>query len=369
MRDQNSASPKGFGDSFVSLYSGAGGLDLGFAQAGFEPVFANDIDKDAVSTHRLLSEINDPDWAQAARMFKGHNAVAADVRTLGNLFEPGMADVVVGGPPCQGFSVAGRMDPHDPRSRHVFDFLGIVKRIKPRAFVMENVAALARNKRWADVIKALKETAEASYKVELVVLRADEWGVAQARERMFLIGTPEDAPDLKFPPPPTRDNPPASLEVFRSLPPAGQKGNEGICTAKITLARKPVLRKSPFAGMLFNGQGRVIDLRKPSPTLPASMGGNRTPIVDLNQLEGGDPWIVEYHRDLYQNNHPPLTDLPETARMRRITVQEAAALQSFPKDIAWQGTQSSVYRQIGNAVPPRLGLAVANAVGEVIRAG
>lgn len=352
--------------TFLSLYSGAGGLDLGVARAGFRPVFANDIDPDAIATHRRLAEVQDPDWVQTAALFSGHTAIAADVRSIGDHFYPGMSDLVVGGPPCQGFSVAGLMNPDDPRSKHVFDFLGIVSTIKPRAFIMENVAALARNRRWADIVDALKAKAGECYKVDLVVLNAAHWGVPQSRERMFLIGTPVDGPELSWPEPPTASDPQTARDALMTLPPAGRPGNDSVCTAKITLAKNPVLRKSPFAGMLFNGQGRVIDLDKPSQTLPASMGGNRTPIVDMDQLDGGNAWVESYHRRLFYENGTPLSEVPKDARMRRLTVQEAAVLQTFPRDVSWQGKQSARFRQIGNAVPPLLGYAVASVVREAM---
>lgn len=365
MTDQHSAMP-----TFVSLYSGAGGLDIGFAQAGFKPVFANDVSIDAVETHNNIQHVKDPQWRIAGTMFKGGKTVAGDVREVGVALTEGMADLVIGGPPCQGFSVAGKMDPEDPRSKHVFDFLGLVARIKPRAFVMENVSALAKNRRWRDVIESLKATASVDYRVRLVVLNAAHWGVPQSRERMFLIGTPTDRPDLTFESGPTANKPVTVRETLKDLPPAGSAGNHSLCTAKITLAKRPVLRRSPFAGMLFNGQGRVINLDAPSPTLPASMGGNRTPIIDLDSLasEHATPWIAKYHRRLFYDQGGPLETLPNEAHMRRITVQEAAAIQTFPKDLKWEGSQSSQYRQIGNAVPPLLAFHVAKHVKQVLEA-
>jgi DNA (cytosine-5)-methyltransferase 1 len=110
--------------SFVSLYSGAGGLDIGFAAAGFYPFWANDIDPDAVGTYNSYF-----------RRFLTHEANWGDIRRQ-TLPERGSAALVVGGPPCQGFSVAGKMDPNDPRSRHVWDFMGVVKHVQPAAFVM-----------------------------------------------------------------------------------------------------------------------------------------------------------------------------------------------------------------------------------------
>ncbi|OBA39737.1 hypothetical protein A5767_02505 [Rhodococcus sp. 852002-51564_SCH6189132-a] len=364
----NSAASSGAnGLTFVSLYSGAGGLDLGFARAGFTPVFANDIDPYAVQTYNRLHEVRDPEWREAARRFEGHTAVCGDVRVAAAELKEGMADLVIGGPPCQGFSVAGRMDPNDPRSRHVFDFLGLVATVKPRAFVMENVAALARNRRWADIIANLKDMAALDYKIELIVLNASHWGVPQARERMFLVGVPHDGPDFALPEPPTIDAPPTVRSTLSTLPRAGEPGNDSLCTAIITLAKSPVLRRSPYAGMLFNGQGRAMGLDRPAPTLPASMGGNRTPIVDEGDLyDGEEPWIVDYHRRLFVERKNPLAKLPPEARLRRITVEEAAAIQTFPKDVPWQGAQSARFRQIGNAVPPRLAYQVAAAVADTL---
>jgi DNA (cytosine-5)-methyltransferase 1 len=129
------------------------------------------------------------------------------------------------------------------------------------------------------------------------------------------------------------------------------------------MAKKPVLRLSPFAGMLFNGQGRPVDLNRPAPTLPATMGGNRTPIIDLDQLEhGATPWVVGYHKRLWAERKPPIPHLPPEARMRRLTVEEAAAIQTFPSDMDWCGPQSARFRQVGNAVPPVLAWHIATAV-------
>lgn len=112
--------------------------------------------------------------------------------------------------------------------------------------------------------------------------------------------------------------------------------------------------------MLFNGQGRPLDLDRPAPTLPASMGGNRTPIIDQQQLiKGGESWVVDYHAHLMAGGTPHRS-IPE--RLRRLSVEESTALQTFPKGMHWAGKQSSQYRQIGNAVPPLLAFHVAAAL-------
>jgi DNA (cytosine-5)-methyltransferase 1 len=176
---------------------------------------------------------------------------------------------------------------------------------------------------------------------------------------MFLIGI-KDAKPLA-PEPVTEEEPPTVRSVLSALPSIGSPGNSGLCTAKVTPAIKPVLRRSPFAGMLFNGKGRPLDLERPAGTLPASMGGNRTPIVDQWQLDGRaeESWIVGYHSRLMAGRSPNKR-VPK--RMRRLTVEEAASLQTFPDWWEFSGRRSAQFRQIGNAVPPRLAYHVALAV-------
>ena len=273
----------------------------------------------------------------------------------------GSADLVIGGPPCQGFSVAGKMDPNAPRSRHVFDFMAMVDRVRPRAFVMENVKALACNRRWAHIINDIKKKAEdLGYSVALHVLNAAEYGVPQGRERMFFIGKYDD--DEPCPRPKREESVVSVRDVLATIPALGEPGNDRLCTARVTPAKRPILRQSPWAGMLFNGQGRPINLDSTAPTLPASMGGNRTPIIDQRSLESGEPsWVVEYHERL-MNGGEPVKSVPD--RLRRLSVDEAAVLQSFPIDMPWYGAQSAVYRQIGNAVPPKLAYHVACTLAE-----
>ena len=339
--------------SFVSLYSGAGGLDLGFIDAGFVPVFANDIDAHAVETYnRTMKRLGD----RLPNVSPSHRAVRSDIRELDVDFRSLRADYVIGGPPCQGFSIAGRMDRDDPRSRHVFDFMRVVELARPRGFVMENVKALAVNRRWAQIRNELNERAEAlGYNTALYVLNSADYGVPQARERMFFVGLVGDDPVV--PPRTTSDSPPTVRSVLETLPDLGQPGNDRMCTAKIAPAKKPVLRKSPYAGMLFNGQGRPLDLDQPSSTLPASMGGNRTPIIDQHHLvHDSEPWIIGYHDHLMAGGDP-ISEAP--SRLRRLSVDEAAAIQTFSNEVEWSGPQSAQFRQIGNAVPPALSRAVA----------
>jgi DNA (cytosine-5)-methyltransferase 1 len=122
-------------------------------------------------------------------------------------------------------------------------------------------------------------------------------------------------------------------------------------------AKNPVLRRSPYAGMLFNGLGRPIDLDRPAPTLPASMGGNKTPIIDQRSLENRQPsWVVQYHARLMKGGRPFAAAPPF---LRRLTVEECATIQTFPATYRFAGRPSSRFCQIGNAVPPSLARYVA----------
>jgi DNA (cytosine-5)-methyltransferase 1 len=332
--------------SVVSLYSGVGGLDDGFERAGFHTVWANDFDADAVAAYN--ANLGDE---------RAHHGDINDLKA--ELYDTvSGVDVVIGGPPCQGFSVAGHMDPADPRSQHVWTFLEAVERFEPEAFVMENVKALATNVRWSGLMKALCARARSlGYSTDVFVLNAADYRVPQSRERMFFVGIKGRAP---VPPAPSTGRRLTVLDALNELPPHGQPGNDEICSAVVTPARNPVLRKSPWAGLLFNGKGRALNLHAPALTLPASMGGNRTPIIDERHRAGGPEWIVEYHARLTRGE-PPVGEVPKF--LRRLTVQEAAAIQTFRRGWSFIGPQTARFRQIGNAVPPRMAYAVAIQLG------
>lgn len=350
--------------TYVSLYAGAGGLDIGFALAGFAPVWVSELDEHALRTHdgvfkKLAVERPHLDGVTYATKSGDLLAVPED-----ELPSEGSADLVIGGPPCQGFSVAGKMDPNDERSKHVFHFLDVVERVQPKAFLLENVKALYENRRWAAIRDELiKRANKLGYDTTLTLANASHFGVPQARERMFFIGVKRGHGSPIAPEPTTAGNPPSVREALSQLPPYGQPGNDSFCVARITTAKAPVLRRSPFAGMLFNGAGRPLNLDAPSATLAASMGGNKTPIIDQRVLEFEDTesWVVEYHSGLWESDGGAVVnEVPD--HLRRLTVEEAAAIQTFPLGMKWEGPQSARFRQIGNAVPPRLALAAAEAI-------
>ena len=279
------------------------------------------------------------------------------------------ADLVFGGPPCQGFSVAGKMNPDDERSKLIFTFLDVVEKVRPKAFVMENVKALGVLEKWKPVrMKYLERVQALGYNCAPFILNATEYGVSQKRERVFFIGIRNNEDplfqnymnDLLLQ---QKTKAPVVRDLLHSLGRAGTEQNPNTCTAKITFATHPIMRKSPYAGMYFNGQGRPINVDDYANTLPASMGGNKTPFVDEDYLYGDakSDWVVDYHKGLEDGTIiPEFREAP--LRLRRITIKEAARIQSFPDDYVFCGNKGRIYTQIGNAVPCKLAEAVAKSV-------
>lgn len=340
------------GPKVVSLFSGAGGLDIGFQKAGFDILWANDYDKDACESYKnnIGKHIRCGD-------------IAAFEDELAHLNSP--IDLLIGGPPCQGFSVAGKMNPEDPRSKHVWTYVRVLRMLMPKMFIMENVKALGTLEKWEPLRnQLLGKMRKLGYAVNYIVVNASEFNVPQARERVLFIGFRTDAgliPDLKEMLRPYQKKAPTVREALSVLDKAGVGNNVGLCKAKITLTSKPVLRKSPYAGMLFNGLGRPVRLDGYCSTLPASMGGNKTPIIDEAALYNGKlEWVKTYHSKLIRGLPPKCADIP--AVLRRMTVEEAAILQTFPQDYVFYGSQSSKFKQIGNAVPCNLAFQVASMV-------
>jgi DNA (cytosine-5)-methyltransferase 1 len=334
-------------------------MDVGFSRAGFRILWANDFDKDACNTFRanhgsIIEYGKIQDFVKKLKDYKG-------------------ADIVFGGPPCQGFSVAGKMDPTDERSKMVFSFMDVVETVNPRAFVLENVKALGALEKWGLVREKLfKRAADLGYKFrQILILNSSEFSVPQKRERMFFIGLkePKGINELvgirsyldKY-----KSIPPTVGEIIRKLGKAGTDSNPWTCNAKITIATSPILRKSPYAGMMFNGAGRPIDPNGYANTLPASMGGNKTPIVDEAQIfDGKLGWVEKYHKTL-MNGGKALDFQVAPKQLRRITLKEAVAIQTFPENYKFIGGTNSIYKQIGNAVPCNMAFAVASVVKEIL---
>jgi DNA (cytosine-5)-methyltransferase 1 len=315
----------------IDLFSGAGGLSLGLKQSRFEVVLAVEMNKHAAQTFKTNFK--------EAKVFQG------DVKELSFKKYKGVVNLVAGGPPCQPFSVAGAQKSHkDPRDL-IPEFIRVVSEVNPDAFLLENVAGLVTPRHKGYFELALTELRSLGYCVTFKVHNAADYGVPQFRRRLIIVGTKDR--DFEFPKPSHGENARnkyiCAWDAIRDAP--RDEANRAI----VTYAKKPILRVSPYAGMLVNGGGRPINLQEPSPTIPASAGGNRTHIVDLNQI------LFDYHKHLISGGQPK-SGLVEG--VRRLTVTESARLQTFPDSFKFEGSRSAQYSQIGNAVPPKLAKAI-----------
>lgn len=314
----------------LDIFAGGGGLSAGLTAAGFRVVGGIEFDRDAAETFRT----HHPDAD-----VRNEDIMQVDLQDFVGV------DVLAGGPPCQPFSIGGkRLAAEDPRNGFP-QFLRAVEVLRPRAFLLENVHGAVLGERlsyYGSLIDALSR-AGSGYTVQWQVLRAADYGVPQRRTRVVAIGLRRSDPFV-FPEPThgpgRRRRWKAAGSVLRTDRILGESN-----PAIVTFARNPDTRPDPYDGQVFNGGGRPIDLARPAPTLLASMGGNKTPWVDTEGI------VPKYHEHLINGGSPSEGLVPGA---RRITVDEAALLQTFPRKYGFAGKRSSQYRQVGNAVPPML---------------
>jgi DNA (cytosine-5)-methyltransferase 1 len=332
----------------LDLFAGAGGLSIGLCAAGFDPVGAVETMEDAAKTYEAHHDVE----VDRRRL---EEIPARELRAM-----RGKAPVVVGGPPCQPWSTGGlRRGDEDDRDGFTAMFRAL-DLIRPEAFIIENVAGLERGKArsyFLGLLRALEHVL--GYEIKARTLNAADYGVPQQRRRMFIVGL--RGGQFGFPEPthgPGHSKPWRTAGEVLADEPVGDP-NPSI----VTYAKNPDLRPSPYDGLLFNGGGRPINLNAPARTILASAGGNKTPFIDTLGV------VPEYHATMWDGDRgKPREGYKGAIRVglvpgaRRITVAESAALQTFPEGMEFEGTRSSQYTQVGNAVPPKLATAVGRAV-------
>lgn len=300
----------------VSLFSGCGGLDLGLIQAGHEIIWANDIFADAVSTYRKNI---------------GSHVDERDIRNIPSAEIPN-CDVVVGGFPCQGFSVANRSrSVSDIRNQLYRQMVRVIKDKQPKFFIGENVKGLASLGKGEFLAQIIKDFEKIGYSVNWKVVNAADYGVPQSRMRLIILGTRKDIlfGELMFPPQTTHANPEiAKIQKKKTWKTVGEALAH---YPEPEIGTKIPNHEASKYKLRFNGHigHRFVDPHKPSPTITAR-----------GDEKGG---VVVLH---HPGNH------------RRMTAREQAAVQSFPDKFVFVGTKTSAYRQIANAVPPLLGKAI-----------
>ena len=296
----------------VSLFSGAGGLDLGFIMAGHEIVWANDLFSDAVATYKENI---------------GDHITEADIKTIESNDIP-CCDIVIGGFPCQGFSVANtKRNTSDERNVLYKELLRVIKDKQPKFFLAENVKGILSLNKGETFRMILNDFSSLNYRVQYKVLNSANYGVPQTRERVIIVGVRNDVDAIyEFPKPThTKDGEDGTKkwvtvgDAILSLPDPD--------TPNTVLNHTYSKYKLNFNGYIGH---RPINPDRPSPTVTA---------------RGDDKGGVVIH--------------PHPNGLRRMTCRELATIQSFPLDFKFIGNNSSIYRQIGNAVPVLMAYAIA----------
>tara|TARA_B100000965_G_C19581038_1_gene753534 strand:- start:792 stop:2021 length:1230 start_codon:yes stop_codon:yes gene_type:complete len=396
----------------LSLFAGVGGMDLGFIEAGFKVVWANDFEKDCVETYKKNI---------------GDHIVLGDIKKVKSKDLPKNPDVVIGGFPCQGFSVNNTKRSMEDERNHLYkEMLRIIKDTKPKYFVAENVKGILSLEKGKVIEMIVNDFKKIGYKVDYKLLTAADYGVPQLRQRVFIVGNrinkeiefpeqthfpkAEKSPqmDLGFPTDHNMQFHISAKEAIKHL-------------AKVPITYKPIKRNK-----------KVIYNHIAATNVLETFWGRKYPVDQfdicdyLKEYRNKSEWTTKkidehfgyrhtaghwFRKDNNSGSIPKPSDWWELKKLlkfnkkydkqvttlvekkitfeqslrisnwdtpsdtitatgseihpnkeRRISVRESAILQSFPDDFVFEGSLNSMYRQVGNAVPPLLALKVAQQI-------
>lgn len=372
----------------IDLFSGAGGMAEGFRQAGFRNLMATDFDEMAAKTFQF----NHP-----AVPFLVNDLRKIDVSQILEIsqVEKGSVTVICGGPPCQGFSLAGQRISDDPRNQLFKEFVRIVDGVQPEFFLFENVAGLVSMQKGFILHAILREFKLIGYQCEFKILNAADYGVPQARPRFIILGS-RDRKNLGFPLPThfknTFINPNENLQnsfnlllgqtqytvwdALSDLPKIAQgEGKEELFHSNIYNNEYQSSRRGiRFPGMIFNHRATAHSERIIARYAAIPEGGDTSQVPE--NLRTKKTNVFKLHRDRPSRtvtcNHR--TDLLHPFIPRGTTVREAARLQSFDDDYRFFGNLTRKAKwttqddQVGNAVPPLLAKALALHIQSKIQA-
>lgn len=352
--------------TMIDLFAGCGGMTAGFIPQGFEPVLAVESNLHAAATY--------------AANFGEDHTVWGDIAEVADSAIP-PADVVIGGPPCQGFSNLGSRDVDDPRNKLWKQFLRVVQRARPQVFVIENVDRFRRSPDFRLLLNEADHGMIEEYELTSGVLLAADYGVAQRRPRTIVIGSRVGAVPLPTPThakAPTEDRLP--WETVRSriaklperpltteLPDAwtsffGETVRGQFKWLDLHFGRQPMERSLMRYDCVPPGGGR-FDL--PDQLLPDCWRNKQTGTTDvMGRMRWDAPSLTirtEFFKPEKGQYLHPQWELDDPARRvnRVITHLEAAQLQDFPESFVWCGSKVELAKQIGNAVPVGLASSVA----------
>lgn len=341
--------------NIIDLFCGCGGLSLGFENAGFNVLLGIDMWEDALVTYR--------------HNHKNGNTLCADLASLpveevDKAINHKKVDVIIGGPPCQGFSIAGKRIVDDERNKLYKSFVRMVAYFKPKAFVLENVPNILSIGDGAVREAIIKDFSELGYKVTYKVLLAADYGVPQNRRRAIFVGM-LDGKEFVFPEP-TVKQPVTSKEAISDLPEGGiedggdyplppqteyqklmRQGCEKLYNHEITIHND---RTKEIIAMVPDG-GNYKDL-------PVELQNTRKVHIAWTRLNSKRPSITidtgHFHHFHYEYNRVP-------------SARESARFQSFPDSFVFIGNKTSKLKQIGNAVPPLMAEVIANEIKKQLK--
>lgn len=323
--------------TYIDLFSGSGGFSLGFDWAGFDNLFSVEFDHEICETYRYN--------------FPNHKLIECDITKLENkrvleLVKGKKVDVIIGGPPCQGFSMAGNIGRQfidDPRNYLFKEFVRIVEIVKPTCFVMENVARLYTRLNGRTKEEIINHFERIGYVVDARIVCASEYGVPQNRYRVLFIGKKTD--NFMYPivfPKKSIGEPLTIKEAIGKYPPLKNGESSDIPNHEAMVHSTQMLEKMSF----------VTD------------GGGRENIPENIRPLKGD--VRKYIR--YDSTKPSICITGDMRKVfhyeqnRALTVRELAAIQTYPDSYIFLGSKIKQQQMVGNSVPPVLAKAIAEAV-------
>ena len=320
--------------TYIDLFSGSGGFSLGFDREGFENIFSLDIEPNFCKTYK--------------QNFPTHNLIEEDICKISNnditkLVKSKRVDVIIGGPPCQGFSIAGNIGRKfidDPRNQLFKEFARVVKVVKPSFFVMENVARLYTHNKGKTRKEIVSTFQEMGYNVKCEILNSADYGVPQIRKRIIFIGSLINS-KIKFPKKEVEEYK-TVIEALDKFPKLNSGEKSDIPNHIAMSHTEQMLTKMSYI----------------------SDGGDRNEIPVEIRPKTGD--VRKYIK--YKSNKPAVCVTGDMRKIfhyeqnRALTVRELAELQTYPSDFIFMGSTISQQQQVGNSVPPKMAQAIAKTI-------
>lgn len=363
----------------VDLFAGAGGMTLGFEQAGFDVLTSVEIDP----IHCAIHQFNFPFWTVLCKNVE--ETTGAGIRNSSQIANQEI-DVVFGGPPCQGFSLMGKRSFDDPRNSLVFHFIRLVRELQPKFFVLENVKGMTVGKHKEFIAEIISQFSESGYQVDAnyQVLNAANYGVPQNRERLFLLGSRQNIELPKYPEKITFSNQKSptvwdtlqDLPVIENYPELYQQdwiitefsnpSNYAKKLRNLEIVKNNYSYQRQYDHNLLTSSLRSKHSPESMERFASTPHGKIESISRFhkldphglcNTLRAGTP----SNKGAFTSPRPIHPFIP-----RCITVREAARLHSYPDWFRFHPTKWHGFRQIGNSVPPLLAQAVAEEIIQVL---